>query len=105
MRERIDFSSDIAYLIAQLKRLAAARLGRKLKLGPLVFVDAELAQVIIDIDSAVRLYGDKELKEDWKALRRRVIRKLAVIGIKELSESSRLFIASGGESAKTEEEE
>lgn len=49
------------------------------------------------------MYGDRELKETWDALKRRVIKKAALQGVKELSEASRLFIA--GASAEKEEED
>lgn len=97
MREKIDLSSDISLLVAQLKRLAASKLGKKLELGELLFVDSKLAQAIIDIDAAVKMYGDKEIQETWGALKRRVIRKAALQGVKELSEASRLFIAGAAE--------
>ncbi|MCE4601263.1 MAG: hypothetical protein F7C38_06850 [Desulfurococcales archaeon] len=96
MRERIDISSDIGVLIAQLKRLAASRLGKQLGLGPLVFVEPRLAQALIDIDSAVKTWGDKELSEEWDALKRRVLRKAALTGVRKLSEQSMLFIAAAG---------
>ncbi len=105
MREKIDISSDISFLIAQLKRLAASRLGRRLRVNELVFVEPELAQVIIDIDNAVEVWGDKELKEEWKALRKRIVRKAALLGIRKLSETSQLFIAGAeGKEEKGEEE-
>ncbi len=101
MREKIDLSSDISLLISQLKRLAASRLGRRLKVNELVFVEPELAQTIIDLDNAVEVWGDKELKEEWKALRKRIVRKAALEGIRRLSETSQLFIA--GAEAKERE--
>lgn len=97
MREKIDISSDISVLIAQLKRLAASRLGRQLGVGPLVFIEPRLAQAIIDIDSAVKTWGDKELREEWEALKKRVLRKAALMGIRRLSEQSMLFIAAAEE--------
>ncbi len=92
MKEKIDFSSDIGVLIAQLKRLAATKLGKQLGIGPLVFVDPELAQALVDVDNAVRRY-EPDLKDEWEQLKRRVIRKAAIIGVRELSEQSMLFIA------------
>jgi len=103
MREKIDLSSDIGFLLAQLKRLAASRLGRRLRVNELVFVEPDLAQIITDIDNAVEVWGDKELKEEWKALRKRIVRKAALIGIRRLSETSQLFIA-GAEAKESKEE-
>ena len=105
MREKIDLGSDIALLLAQLRRLAASRLGQRLGLKELVLVDPELAQVIIDLDAAVSVWGDKEVKQEWEALKRRIVRKAALIGVKKLSESSLLFIAAAAESKERGEEE
>lgn len=93
MREKIDLGSDIALLLAQLRRLAASRLGQRLGLRELVLIDPELAQTIVDIDAAVQVWGGRELREEWEALKRRIIKKAALIGVKKLSESSLLFIA------------
>ena len=107
MKERIDISSDISILIAQLKRLAASRLGRRLEIGELVLVDPKLAQIIIDLDAAVETWGEqaareegldpKELLEDWRALRRRIIRKAALSELRKLSENTRIFVAASEE--------
>ena len=97
MKERIDLSSDISILLAQLRRLAASRLGRKLQLGELIFVEPRLAQTIVDIDNAVEVWGDDETREEWRALRQRIVRKAALAGLRKLSESSRLFIAGAEE--------
>jgi hypothetical protein len=93
VKEKIDLSSDVSILLAQLRRLAASRLGRKLQLGELIFVEPRLAQTIVDIDNAVEVWGDDELREEWLALRRRIVRKAALVGLRKLSESSKLFIA------------
>ena len=100
MREKIDLGSDISILLAQLRRLAASRLGRKLQLGELIFVDPRLAQTIVDLDSAIDAWGDDELREEWLALRQRIIRKAALAGVRVLSESSRLFIAGAEEGGR-----
>ena len=107
MKERIDISSDISILIAQLKRLAASRLGRRLEIGELVLVDPKLAQIIIDLDAAVETWGEqaareegldpKEFLEDWRALRRRIIRKAALSELRKLSENTRIFVAASEE--------
>jgi len=98
VREKIDLGSDIALLLAQLRRLAASRLGQRLGLRELVLIDPELAQTIVDIDAAVGVWGDRELREEWEALKRRIIKKAALIGVKKLSESSLLFIAAADSS-------
>jgi len=106
-RDRIDLSSDISFLLAQLRKLAASRLGRRLRVNELVFVDLDLAQAILDVDAAVEAYGDRELKAEWKRFRQRIVRKAALKQLKQLSETTRLFVAGAGrgESYEVEEEE
>ena len=104
---KIDFSSDISILLSQLKRLAASRLGKRLGVGELVLVDPILAQVIVDMDSAISTWGDyvareegvdpEELRELWKSLRERIVRKAAIVEIRRLSEPTRIFVAASNE--------
>jgi hypothetical protein len=62
-----------------------------------------LAQTIIDIDAAVETWGEeaareegldpRELLEDWRALKRRIVRKAALNEVRRLSEPTRIFVA------------
>ncbi len=114
MRERIDLSSDITVLVAQLRRLAATRIGKRLGIGELVLVDPTLAQVIIDIDAAISAWGDyvaseegiepDELREEWEYLKRRIIRKASLLELRRLSENTRIFVAASDEAKRGEDD-
>ena len=109
---RIDFSSDISILLSQLRRLAASRLGKRLGVGELVLVEPRLAQVIVDMDSAISTWLEdvaeeegvdpEELRELWRSLRERIIRKAAIVEIRRLSEPTRIFVAASNEEREEE---
>ena len=68
----------------------------------MVFVDPELAQALVDVDNAVRRY-EPSLRDEWDQLKRRVVRKAAIIGVRELSEQSMLFIAAADNRRESDE--
>ena len=114
MRERID-RSDPRELLRQLRRLAASRLGRRLQLGELVLVEPYVAQLVIDLDSALEKYLDDVAREEgvdpeevrayWRGLRMQIVRKSAVRRLEEFSEVTRLIMAAPPGARREEAEE
>lgn len=114
MRERID-RSDPRELLRQLRRLAASRLGRRLQLGELVLVEPYVAQLVIDLDSALEKYLDDVAREEgvdpeevrtyWRGLRMQIVRKSTVRRLEEFSEVTRLIMAAPPGARRGEEAE
>ncbi|AGK60956.1 hypothetical protein Asulf_00952 [Archaeoglobus sulfaticallidus PM70-1] len=94
MRARVDDGNDVKFW--QLLKLSATRLGKKLDIQDLIFVDIEVASALLDLEHAIKKYCNEEEVKEFDALKRRIIRKIALKELKQTKEMTRLWIASSG---------
>ena len=108
MKIKVDEGENEEVKLWQLLKLSATKLGKKLGIQDYVFIDVDIASILIDLEHAIRRFGTKEEVKAFEEFKKRLIRKLSLKELKKTKEATKLWIASGDvekRKKKKEEEE